>query len=88
VSGKGTRLFPLTDEIPNAYVASVARRPVIGHTFELLREAGVKEVYVATSATWPMSFMKHYGRETWINGMTVNLTRETELMGTAKGSSE
>jgi hypothetical protein len=32
--------------------------------------------------------MRHYGRETWINGMIGNITRETELMGTAKGSSE
>ena len=44
-AGKGTRLFPLTREIPKP-MAPVVGKPIIQHIFELLAEAGLDEIYV------------------------------------------
>ncbi len=44
-AGKGTRLFPLTGEIPKP-MAPVVGKPVIQHIFELLAETGLDEVHV------------------------------------------
>lgn len=82
-AGKGTRLSPLTDEIPKAMVP-VAGKPMIGHIFELLQGAGVEEVHVNVYHLAD-AILNYYGYETRMNGMTVNITREEELMGTAGG---
>ena len=44
-AGKGTRLLPLTGEIPKP-MAPVAGKPVIQHIFERLAEAKLVEVHV------------------------------------------
>lgn len=44
-AGKGTRLRPLTDTMPKALVP-VAGKPLLAHTLERLRSAGVDEVVV------------------------------------------
>lgn len=82
-AGKGTRLSPLTDVLPKP-MAPVAGKPMIGHIFELLEEAGVEEVHVNVYHLAD-TILDRYGWETWMNGMTVNITREDELMGTAGG---
>lgn len=82
-AGKGTRLAPLTDAIPKP-MAPVAGKPIIGHIFELLEAAGVGEVHVNVHHL-AGAILEHYGWETWMNGMTVNVTREDDLMGTAGG---
>lgn len=82
-AGKGTRLAPLTDAIPKP-MAPVAGKPMIGHIFELLEGAGVEEVHVNVHHLAD-AILEHYGWEAWMNGMTVNVTREDELMGTAGG---
>ena len=52
-AGKGTRLFPLTGEIPKP-LAPVVDTPIIEHIFELLARHGVEEAYVNVhSTTWP-----------------------------------
>ena len=43
-AGKGTRLFPLTGEIPKP-MAPVVGKPIIQHIFELLAETGLEEVH-------------------------------------------
>lgn len=82
-AGKGTRLAPLTDVLPKP-MTPVAGKPMIGHIFELLEKAGVGEVHVNVHHL-AETILDHYGWETWMNGMTVNFTREEELMGTAGG---
>lgn len=82
-AGKGTRLSPLTDEIPKP-MAPVAGKPMIGHIFELLQGAGVEEVHVNVYHL-AQSILGCYGSETRMNGMTVNVTCEDRLMGTAGG---
>ena len=80
-AGKGTRLFPLTGEIPKP-MAPVVNIPIIEHIFGLLADHGIGEVYVNVHHLAD-ALLDAYGDETQINGMTVRLSREQELMGTA-----
>jgi mannose-1-phosphate guanylyltransferase len=80
-AGKGTRLFPLTGEIPKP-MAPVVGKPIIQHIFELLAETGLAEVYVNVHYLAD-AILDAYGSTTSVNGMNVSITREDELMGTA-----
>ena len=82
-AGKGTRLFPLTGEVPKP-MAPVVGTPMIQHIFDLLAGHGFKEVYVNVHYLADV-LLKAYGEETYVNGMTVRLNREEKLMGTAGG---
>ncbi|WP_243638274.1 nucleotidyltransferase family protein, partial [Rubrobacter taiwanensis] len=82
-AGKGTRLFPLTGEIPKP-LAPVVDRPIIQHIFELLADHGVAEVHVNVHYLAD-ALLNAYGERARINGMDVYLSREEELMGTAGG---
>ncbi len=82
-AGKGTRLFPLTGEVPKPLV-TVANVPIIGHIFELLTTHGIGEAYVNVHYLAD-ALLKACGEEACINGMGVRLSREERLMGTAGG---
>ena len=82
-AGKGTRLFPLTGEQPKP-LAPVVNVPIIEHIFYLLANHGVSEVYVNVYYLAD-ALLEAYGEEAHISGMTVRLSREEELMGTAGG---
>ena len=82
-AGKGTRLFPLTGEIPKP-MAPVVDKPVIQHIFELLAGAGVDEVHVNVCYLADV-ILDFYGEETQVDGMAINFSRERELLGTAGG---
>src|SRR5918999_514686 len=82
-AGKGTRLFPLTGEVPKP-LAPVANVPIIRHIFDLLARHGVVEAYVNVHYLAD-TFLEAYGEETHINGMSTHLVREKELTGTAGG---
>ena len=82
-AGKGTRLFPLTGEIPKP-LAPVVDTPIIGHIFDLLAAHGFEEVHVNVHYLAD-ALLEAYGAESRVNGMTVNLSREDELLGTAGG---
>ena len=82
-AGKGTRLFPLTGEIPKP-LAPVADTPIIEHIFDLLARHGIEEAYVNVHYLAD-ALLEAYGEETHINGTTVRLSREDKLTGTAGG---
>ena len=82
-AGKGTRLYPLTGEIPKP-MAPVADTPIIEHIFFLLATHGVREVYVNVHYLAD-ALLETYGEESTMNGMSVHLSREEELLGTAGG---
>ena len=82
-AGKGTRLFPLTGEIPKP-LAPVVDTPIIGHIFGLLARHGIDEVHVNIHYLAD-ALLDAYGEESETDGMTVLLNREDELLGTAGG---
>ncbi|MCA1737730.1 MAG: nucleotidyltransferase family protein, partial [Actinobacteria bacterium] len=82
-AGKGTRLFPLTGEVPKP-MAPVVDTPIIHHIFDLLARHGISEAYVNVYYLAD-ALLKAYGEESYVNGMLVNLVREEELTGTAGG---
>ena len=83
-AGKGTRLFPLTGEVPKP-LAPVADTPIIEHIFDLLATHGIEEAYVNIHYLAD-ALLEAYGEETHINGMSMHLVREKELTGTAGGA--
>ena len=82
-AGKGTRLSPLTDVVPKP-MAPVVGKPMLGHIFELLAGAGVDEAHVNVCHLAD-AILECYGPGTRVEGMTVDVTREDRLMGTAGG---
>ncbi len=82
-AGKGTRLFPLTGEMPKP-MAPVVDTPIIEHIFSLLAGHGVDEVHVNIHYLAD-ALLVAYGEETRVNGMRVHLNREERLLGTAGG---
>ncbi len=83
-AGKGTRLYPLTGEIPKP-MAPVADTPVIEHIFLLLAAHGVREVRVNVYYLADV-LLEAYGEESKMNGMSIRLSREERLLGTAGGA--
>lgn len=82
-AGKGTRLLPLTGEVPKP-MAPVAGKPIIQHIFELLDANRFKEVYVNVYHLAEV-ILEHYGEKHRLNSMDIHLSREERLMGTAGG---
>jgi mannose-1-phosphate guanylyltransferase len=82
-AGKGTRLFPLTGEIPKP-LAPVVDTPIIGHIFGLLAKHGIDEVHVNIHYLAD-ALLEAYGEEARLDGMKIHLNREDELLGTAGG---
>jgi NDP-sugar pyrophosphorylase family protein len=82
-AGKGTRLFPLTGEMPKP-MAPVVDTPIIDHIFELLARHGVHETHVNIFYL-AETLLEAYGETSQVSGMSVHLEREQELLGTAGG---
>jgi mannose-1-phosphate guanylyltransferase len=81
-AGLGTRLRPLTWEIPKPMVP-VANRPVIEHILRLLREHGIEQV-VANLHWFPKTIRGPLGDGSRL-GVELTYQREEELLGTAGG---
>jgi NDP-sugar pyrophosphorylase family protein len=82
-AGKGTRLFPLTGEVPKP-LAPVVDAPIISHIFDLLARHGFTEAHVNVHYLAD-ALLAAYGERSRANGMAVHLSRESELLGTAGG---
>ncbi len=82
-AGRGTRLLPLTEDIPKP-MAPIVGKPMIQHIFELLARSGVDETYVNVFHL-AESVLACYGERSRVGDMSVNVSREERLMGTAGG---
>ncbi len=82
-AGKGTRLFPLTGQIPKP-MAPVVDTPIIHHIFDLLARHGATEARVNIHYLAD-TLLEAYSEESRVNGMRVRLLREENLTGTAGG---
>src|SRR5215210_5084251 len=80
-AGKGTRLLPLTGEIPKP-MAPIVGKPMIQHIFELLASSGVDETHVNVFHL-AESVLACYGEKSQLEGMSVKVSHEQRLMGTA-----
>jgi mannose-1-phosphate guanylyltransferase len=84
-AGKGTRLSPLTGEVPKPLAPDV-NTPIIEHIFDLLAGNGIEEeAYVNVHYLADALLEAYDGEESYINGMSVHFLREKELTGTAGG---
>src|ERR687885_2662108 len=82
-AGKGTRLFPLTGEMPKP-MAPVANTPIIRHIFDPLARHGITEAHVNVHYL-ANTLLDAYGQQSHVNGMSIRFVREEELTGTAGG---
>jgi NDP-sugar pyrophosphorylase family protein len=79
-AGKGTRLRPLTDEMPKVMVP-IAGKPILEHHVEHLAEAGIREIFINLHHL-PERIMSHFGDgRKW--GIRIRYSFEPEIMGTA-----
>jgi len=78
--GEGRRLRPLTHDTPKPLL-SVGDKPIIEHTIELLRNAGIRDIYVSTCYLAERLESQLGDGSSW----SVRLTylREPQPMGTA-----
>ena len=81
-AGLGTRLRPLTYEVPKPMVP-VANRPVMEHVVLLLRRHGFGEV-IANLHWFPDTIRDHFGDGAGL-GVALTYRYEDELLGTAGG---
>jgi dTDP-glucose pyrophosphorylase/CBS domain-containing protein len=78
--GLGTRLRPLTDELPKPMLP-VGKRPLLEHIVEGLREAGIRQVSVATHYKGELIAEHFKNGEDF--GVDICYVREDEPLGTA-----
>jgi NDP-sugar pyrophosphorylase family protein len=78
--GKGTRLRPLTDNVPKPMLP-IGNRPLLEHTIERLREAGVSRIHIATHYR-PEKITEHFGDGRRF-GVDVRYVTEPAALGTA-----
>ncbi len=78
VGGKGTRLFPITYEIPKPLLP-VKGKPILQHQLELLEDFGIEHVVLALGykADMIMDFVKRYNP-----AFDVDFSIEKEPLGT------
>ncbi len=81
-AGLGTRLRPITTEIPKP-VVPVANRPIVGHLIRLLRKHGVEDV-IANLHWFPDTVRERLSDGSRF-GLDLSYAYEEELLGTAGG---
>ncbi|MFH1784173.1 MAG: NDP-sugar synthase [bacterium] len=81
-AGKGTRLRPLTHDVPKPMLP-IVNKPPLEHTLELLSKHGIKEVVINLHHHGSM-VKRYFGHGSkW--GVSITYSEEKELMGTAGG---
>ncbi|MEM7623967.1 MAG: sugar phosphate nucleotidyltransferase, partial [Planctomycetota bacterium] len=78
--GKGTRLRPLTQHTPKPML-DVAGRPLLEHTIERLRGAGIDRICISTNYLADL-IIDHFGNGAGL-GVSISYLREDAPLGTA-----
>ena len=79
-AGKGTRLRPLTDEMPKVMIP-IAGKPILEHHVEHLAGAGIQEIFINLHHL-PERITSHFGDgRKW--GVRIRYSLEPEILGTA-----
>jgi NDP-sugar pyrophosphorylase family protein len=81
-AGAGTRLRPLTNEVPKPMVP-IANRPVLEYTLLNLKRHGITDI-ILNLHSYPAQIKNYFGNGSrW--GLRLEYSHEPELMGTAGG---
>jgi len=78
--GKGTRLAPLTNDIPKPLLP-IQGKPILEHLIDLLKHYGVKKVILGTGHMGDK--IQNYFGDGNVFDVNILYTREKELLGTA-----
>ncbi|MCU0861363.1 MAG: sugar phosphate nucleotidyltransferase [Methanomassiliicoccales archaeon] len=79
-AGEGTRLRPLTSNVPKPLLL-VAGKPFLSHIFEALRAGGVKDV--ALLVGWKANRIKEFYGDGSQMGLSITYLEQKERLGTA-----
>ncbi len=86
--GKGTRLYPITYEIPKPLLP-IRRKPIINHLVELFSKQGIKDIFVLINKEFKEEFdwwKKRYYPSTGSGQvLKIKLIEETKPLGTFGG---
>jgi mannose-1-phosphate guanylyltransferase len=81
-AGVGSRLMPMTVDIPKPMIP-MANRPLMVNTVQLLREHGFNSIIA--NLHYQADYISSYFGDGQAFGVSMNYSREEELMGTAGG---
>jgi mannose-1-phosphate guanylyltransferase len=79
--GKGTRLYPITLEIPKPLL-TIGRRPIVQHLVDLFRANGISAIHVIVNQE-DLSLFERWNKE--YENENVHLVVESERLGTWGG---
>jgi bifunctional UDP-N-acetylglucosamine pyrophosphorylase/glucosamine-1-phosphate N-acetyltransferase len=79
-AGEGTRLRPLTSNIPKPLLM-LAGKPYLQHLFEGLRDAGVEDIYLLVG--WKANRVREHFGDGGALGVRIHYLEQKERMGTA-----
>lgn len=79
-AGEGTRLRPLTSNIPKPLLL-VAGRPFLSHTLEALSSQGIKDIHILVG--WKANKIKEYYGDGSRLGLRISYLEQKERLGTA-----
>ena len=78
--GKGTRMKPITDEIPKPLIP-LQGKPILQHTIELLKKYGIDHIIISLGYKGE-KIREHFG-DGLRYGVKINYVNEKEALGTA-----
>ncbi|MBU3942740.1 NTP transferase domain-containing protein, partial [Patescibacteria group bacterium] len=80
--GKGTRLYPVTKEIPKPLLP-VKRKPIINYLIDLFCKAGIKDIAVLISKNHREDF--NWWKTRYYPNLNIKFVEESEPLGTFGG---
>ncbi len=80
--GKGTRLYPITKEIPKPLLP-VGKKPIINYLVDLFQNQGIKEIAVLISRDFKEDFQ--WWKKRYFSKNNIKLVEESEPLGTFGG---
>ena len=80
--GKGTRLYPITKEIPKPLLP-IKRKPIINYLVDLFQEQGIEKIAVLISNDFREDF--EWWKKRYYPKNKIKLVEETRPLGTLGG---
>ena len=81
-AGKGTRLLPLTENVPKVML-EIGGKPAIEHVINMMKSAGIKDIAITTHHLFHI--IQNYFSDGRDFGVSIIYTKEKELVGNSGG---